>query len=84
MWNEIMSNKELELVDTKSSSSYVYLRELKEKKYDSIYNTEMYYYSEFKIPKDVYEIFTSLNTVEDRLDDVEEILASVIGGTNNG
>ena len=84
MWNEIMSNKELKLADTESSSSYVYLRKLKEKYYDSVYDTEMYIYSECKVPKDVYEMFMSLNTVEDRLDDVEEILASMIGGSNNG
>ena len=77
MWNEIMSNKELELIDTESSSSYIYLRELKEKHYDPVYDTEMYCYSEFKIPKDVYEIFASLGTVE-------ENLASMIGGTVNG
>lgn len=84
MWNEIMSNKELKLVDAESSSSYVYLRKLKEKHYDSVYDAEMYIYSECKVPKDVYEMFVSLNTVEDRLDDVEEILASMIGGSNNG
>lgn len=84
MWNEIMSNKELKLVDTESSSSYVYLRKLKEKHYDSVYDAETYIYSECKVPKDVYEMFVSLNTVEDRLDDVEVILASMIGGSSNG
>ena len=84
MWYDVMSTKELDLIDTHSSSLYVYIRKFKEKKLDSAYDTEVYYYSEYKVTKEAYEMLTSLNAVEDRLDDVENILASMIGGTVNG
>lgn len=84
MWYDVMSTKELDLIDMHSSSLYVYIRKFKEKKLDSVYNIEVYYYSECKVTKEAYEMLTSLNAVEDRLDDVEDILASMIGGTVNG
>lgn len=84
MWYDVMSTKELDLIDIHSSSLYVYIRKFKEKKLDSAYNIEVYYYSECKVTKEAYEMLTSLNAVEDRLDDVESILASMIGGTVNG
>lgn len=84
MWYDAMSTKELDLIDIHSSSLYVYIRKFKEKKLDSAYNIEVYYYSECKVTKEAYEMLTSLNAVEDRLDDVESILASMIGGTVNG
>lgn len=84
MWYDVMSTKELDLIDIYSSSLYVYIRKFKEKKLDSVYNIEVYYYSECKVNKEAYEMLTALNAVEDRLDDVESILASMIGGTVNG
>ena len=84
MWYDVMSTKELDLIDIHSSSLYVYIRKFKEKKLDSVYNIEVYYYSECKVTKEAYEMLTSLNAVEDRLDDVESILASMIGGIVNG
>lgn len=84
MWYDVMSTKELDLIDIHSSSLYVYIRKFKEKKLDSAYSIEVYYYSECKVTKEAYGMLTSLNAVEDRLDDVESILASMIGGTVNG
>ena len=84
MWYDVMSTKELDLIDMHSSSLYVYMRKFKEKRLDSSYDTEVYYYSECKVTKEAYEMLSSLNTVEDRLDDLEGILASMIGGRKDG
>lgn len=79
MWKESQSTVMPELVDNTSSNKYVYVRRnIRE------INTEddgvLYIYEEYKIPKDVYEIFKNQMDVSTRIDDIEETITEIIGG----
>ncbi len=79
MWKESQSTIMPELVDNTSSNKYVYVRRnIRE------INTEddgvLYIYEEYKIPKDVYEIFKNQMDVSTRIDDIEETITEIIGG----
>ena len=79
MWKESQSTIMPELVDNTSSNKYVYVRRnIRE------INTEdegvLYIYEEYKIPKDVYEIFKNQMDVSTRVDDIEEAITEIIGG----
>lgn len=79
MWKESQSTVMPELVDNTSSNKYVYVRRnIRE------INTEddevLYIYEEYKIPKDVYEIFKNQMDVSTRVDDIEETITEIIGG----
>lgn len=79
MWKESQSTIMPESVDNTSSNKYVYVRRnIRE------INTEdgeiLYIYEEYKIPKDVYEIFKNQMDVSTRVDDIEEVITEIIGG----
>lgn len=79
MWKESQSTIMPELVDNTSSNKYVYVRRnIRET------NTEddevLYIYEEYKIPKDVYEIFKNQMDVSTRVNDIEEVITEIIGG----
>jgi hypothetical protein len=79
MWKESQSTVMPESVDNTSSNKYVYVRRnIRE------INTEdtgvLYIYEEYKIPKDVYEIFKNQMDVSTRVNDIEEVITEIIGG----
>ena len=80
MWYEAMCDIEPEIVDTKSSNKYVYIRRnirLETREDESGDSKAFYVFEEMKIQKDVYEIIAPQNV---RLDDIEEAITEIIGG----
>jgi len=68
-----------ELVDNTSSNKYVYVRR-NIREINTEDNGVLYIYEEYKIPKDVYEIFKNQMDVSTRVDDIEETITEIIGG----
>ena len=80
MWYEAMCDIEPEIVDTKSSNKYVYIRRnvhLETREDESGESKSFYAFEEMKIQKDIYEIIAPQNA---RLDDIEEAITEIIGG----
>lgn len=78
MWYKSESNIKPELIDSVSSKKYVYVRKnITEIRRD---DGTLYEYDEAKIPKEFYDIFKSQSEANDRLDDIEEAIANIIGG----
>lgn len=79
MWKESQSTIMPELVDNTSSNKYVYVRR-NIREINTEDNGVLYIYEEYKIPKDVYEIFKNQMDVSTRVDDIEEVITEIIGG----
>lgn len=79
MWKESQSTVMPELVDNTSSNKYVYVRR-NIREINTEDNGVLYIYEEYKIPKDVYEIFKNQMDVSTRVDDIEETITEIIGG----
>lgn len=78
MWYKSESTIKPDLIDPVSSRKYVYVRKnITEIRRD---DKVLYEYDEAKIPKEVYDIFKSQTEANDRLDDIEEAIADIIGG----
>lgn len=72
------SNRKPLAVDEVSSAKYVYIAR-------NITKIETedetgYEYEECRIPKDVYEVVKELNNTEARINDIEDVIADIIGG----
>lgn len=72
------SSRKPPAVDEVSSAKYVYIAR-------SITKIETedetgYEYEECRIPKDVYEVVKELNSTEERINDIEDVIADIIGG----
>lgn len=84
MWYKSKSTVMPEIVDSTSSQKYVYVRQNIEKiqsKNIISGETEIFYtYEEQKIPKEVYTIFEQERDNSGRLDDIEEVIANILGG----
>ena len=79
MWEESQSTIRPELIDTISSNKYVYIRrKIREKNIDD--DEKIYEYEEYKIPRDVYEIFKNQMSADARINDIEETITEIIGG----
>lgn len=72
------SNRKPPAVDEVSSAKYVYIARniTKIETEDEI----GYEYEECRIPKDVYEVVKELNSTEARINDIEDVIADIIGG----
>lgn len=82
MWQYSESTSYPDLIDSKSSKRWVYVRRNiveNEREIDGI-KEKFYSYEEQKIPKDVYTIFESQIVSESRLDEIEEVLTEIVGG----
>lgn len=72
------SSRKPPAVDEVSSAKYVYITR-------NITKIETedetgYEYEECRIPKDVYEVVKELNSTEERINDIEDVIADIIGG----
>lgn len=72
------SSRKPPAVDEISSAKYVYIAR-------NITKIETedetgYEYEECRIPKDVYEVVKELNNTEARINDIEDVIADIIGG----
>lgn len=79
MWEIVHSDTEPIAIDRESSKVYDYFRkniELITKEDDSI----GYRYEEMKVDKSLYEIVASQFDNLERLNDIEEAIAEIIGG----
>lgn len=72
------SNRKPPAVDEVSSAKYVYIT----KNVHAIQNDDEteYEYEECKVPKDVYVVVKELNSTEARINDIEDVIADMIGG----
>lgn len=83
MWQTAESKTRPERVDSTSSRKWVYIRRNihTEERTDEQGESETFYvYEEQKIPKDVYSVFEQENQNGDRISDIEDVLAEIIGG----
>lgn len=79
MWEKSQSTVRPNEVDTTSSKKYVYIRR-NVTEYVDEYGTTIYEYDEYKVPKDVYDIFRLQNEASARIDDIEETIVEMLGG----
>ena len=83
MWYKSESTVRPEQVDNTSSKIYVYVRKNiveTTREDETIGNEVVFEFDECKIPKDIYEIFKSQLEANDRLDEIEEVIAEIVGG----
>lgn len=83
MWYKSESTTRPDAVNTTMSKKYVYLRKNiheETREYESGATYTVFVYDECKIPKDVYVLVQNQNVSDSRLDDIEEVLADIIGG----
>ena len=72
------SSRKPSAADEVSSAKYVYIT----RNVIKIETEEEtgYEYEECRIPKDVYEVVKELNSTEARINDIEDVIADMIGG----
>ena len=72
------SNRKPSAVDEVSSAKYVYIT----RNVIKIETEEEtgYEYEECRIPKDMYEVVKALDSTEARINDIEDVIADMIGG----
>ena len=72
------SSRKPSAVDEVSSAKYVYIT----RNVIKIETEEEtgYEYEECRIPKDMYEVVKELNSTETRINDIEDVIADMIGG----
>lgn len=83
MWYKAESTEQPVIIDSTSSKKWVYVRKniQKEEREDELSGTyEVYTFDEQKVSKDVWGIFEQEKSNEERLNDVEDVLAELIGG----
>ena len=80
MWQYVESTTYPEIIDKTSSAKWFYVRRNITKKQDEVSKEVYYSYEELKIPKEVYDIFVNEQDNCDRLNDVEDVLAEILGG----
>ena len=83
MWYKSESTTRPDAVNTTMSKKYVYLRKnIREetREYESGVTYTVFIYDECKIPKEVYVLVQNQNMSDSRLNDIEEVLAEIIGG----
>lgn len=84
MWYKSESNTRPAAVDTTSSKKYVYIRknikEVERKDEMTEIKVKFYQYDEVKIPKEIYPIMEVQTNQDDRLNDIEDAIAEIIGG----
>lgn len=78
MWYKAQSTDIPRVVDSLSSKVFVYVRRniTERKEEDGTY----YEYEETKMSKDVYDIFLSQQKTNDRVSEIEDVIAEIIGG----
>lgn len=73
-------------IDETSSAVYTYVRKnvREEQRIDEITGdtVTVYVFEEIKLPKDIFEIFRRQTDTDDRVADVEDILADMLFGGN--
>lgn len=82
MWYKAESITEPKLVDTTSSKKWVYVRKnITTKTVIDDFGNEytIYVFDEQKIPKEDYTIYLGETNNSSRLDDIEEVLAELMG-----
>ena len=72
------SSRKPSAADEVSSAKYVYITR-NVKKVETEEETG-YEYEECRIPKDVYEFVKALDSTEARINDIEDVIADMIGG----
>lgn len=84
MWYKSESTARPAAVDTISSKKYVYIRknikEVEREDEMTEIKVKFYQYDEAKIPKEIYPIIESQTNQDDRLNDIEDAIAEIIGG----
>ncbi len=83
MWYKVESMVSPIMIDSLSSKKWVYIRRnvVSKTEVDEFGNEHVTYrYEEQKIPKENYAIFLTSSENSDRLSDIEDILADMIGG----
>ena len=72
------SSRRPSAVDEASSAKYVYIT----RNVIKIETEEetCYEYEECRIPKDMYEVVKALDSTEARINDIEDVIADMIGG----
>lgn len=78
MWYKSQSNTMPSVVDMTSSKVYVYIR--KNITQITVDGLAVYEYDEIKIPKEVYSIFRAQEMSDERLSEIEDVIAEIIGG----
>lgn len=79
MWQKSQSTIRPEDVDTTSSKKFVYIhRNIVEKTTEEGFT--IYEYDEYKIPKEVYDIFKVQDETLSRMNDIEETITEILGG----
>lgn len=84
MWYKSESTARPAAVDATSSKKYVYIRknikEVERKDEMTEIKVKFYQYDEVKIPKEIYPIMEAQTNQNDRLNDIEDAIAEIIGG----
>ena len=79
MWYKSQSGAKPKTVDNDSSRVYVYVRKnIIEKTMED--GSTFFEYDEIKVPKEIFDIFLSQAESDERLSEIENVIAEIIGG----